>query len=79
MLTSKEEATREKVKIWKKVGVELRYMDFLPTKFSVIDNQGVTIRFTKEKKYISLWIQNRALAKIMKSHFEELWEKGKKV
>lgn len=77
MLVSLPEATEEKIRIWKKIGVELRGIDMHPAKFSVIDDKEITIRLTKEKKYVSLWIQNPALSHIMKNYFEILWEEAK--
>ena len=54
----------------------IKFMDFLPTKFTVIDDSDVTIRLADDKKYISLWIRNQSLAKSMKNYFESLWKQA---
>ncbi|MBU2589957.1 MAG: hypothetical protein KJ939_02765 [Nanoarchaeota archaeon] len=77
MLVSIPEATPDKIKLWKKVGIELRGVQLQPTKFSIIDNESVTLRLTRQKKYISLWIQNPALAEIMNGYFQTLWVNAK--
>lgn len=76
ILTSKEEATEEKITLWKKVGVELRMMELLPTKFSIMDDSECTVRFTGKKEYVSLWISNQSLASSLKGYFNSLWEKA---
>ncbi|MBI4450569.1 TrmB family transcriptional regulator [Candidatus Woesearchaeota archaeon] len=79
MLTSRQEATKEKLEIWKNVGVQLRFTDFMPTKFSVIDHQQVTIRIASDKRYISLWIQNPSLAMSLSNYFNVLWTDAEQV
>ncbi|MEK6969054.1 MAG: helix-turn-helix domain-containing protein [Nanoarchaeota archaeon] len=79
ILTSKEEATKEKIMIWKKSGAKLRYIDLLPTKFSIKDESDVTLRFGGQGKYVSLWVQNQSLAKSMKNYFNSLWKSAKEV
>jgi sugar-specific transcriptional regulator TrmB len=74
MLTSQEEATKEKIKIWRKTKVDIRRASFIPTKFSVIDEREVTIRIASDERYITLWIQNPSLAKSLKNYFNVLWE-----
>lgn len=77
MLVSLPEANEEKIALWKSIGVNLRGVDLQTTKYSIIDDTQVTIRLTKEKKYLSLWIKNPALNQMLKSHFDSLWEHAK--
>ncbi len=77
MLTSEEEAKREKLEIWKAIGVKIRISEFLPTKFSVIDSTDVTIRMADKDHYVALWIRNPSLAKSMRDYFDVLWKRAK--
>ena len=79
ILVSLPEANEEKIKIWKETGAELRGVDIYPTKFSVIDDTDVTLRLAKDKKYISLWLKNNALAQIMADYFDNMWKTAKKL
>ena len=79
MLTSNKEATPEKVEMWKAIGVELRMIEFMPTKFSIIDANDVTLRIATEEKYVSLWVQNPSLAESLRTYFDFLWEKAESV
>jgi sugar-specific transcriptional regulator TrmB len=74
MLTSKEEATPEKLALWKEIGIQIRMGEFTPTKFSIIDNNQITLRFSGENRYLSLWIKNKSLAESMKGMFEIQWK-----
>ena len=47
MIVSMPEVTKEKIKPWKKIGVELRGVDLQPAKFSVIDENEITIVFVQ--------------------------------
>lgn len=79
MLTSNVEALPEKtakIALWKEVGVEIRVIDFMPTKFSIMDDSDATIRIATDERYLSLWIQNPSLAKSLKTYFDFLWEKA---
>lgn len=76
ILTSKEEATSGKLDLWTKIGVQIRYSQYLPTKFSVIDGRSVTLRIADKDKYVSLLIENESLAKSLQNYFDFLWEKS---
>lgn len=73
LLTFKDE-DKKRVKLWRRIGVEVRFIEYVPTHFSVIDNQQVTIRILGEEKYLALWIRNKTLANYLHAHFEMLWK-----
>jgi sugar-specific transcriptional regulator TrmB len=74
ILTSSAEATPEKLAIWRKVGAVIRLTDFMPTKFSVVDDTDVTIRIADRQRYVSLWLRNPSFARSMQKHFDALWK-----
>jgi len=79
-ITSPKETTLERVRQWKKRGVEVRFLDELPFRLSIYDDQGVVFRFSheKSKQYVSTHIRNTKLAKGMSSFFDSLWDIAKK-
>ncbi|MBT4165699.1 TrmB family transcriptional regulator [archaeon] len=79
ILTSDEEATSDKLKVWKKINAEIRKIPLITTKFTIIDDSDVTIRIVEGDKYLSLWIKNDSLADSLKKYFYMLWESGEKI
>ncbi|MBM3308918.1 MAG: TrmB family transcriptional regulator [Candidatus Altiarchaeales archaeon] len=69
------------IKIWKKTGLELRYCEEIDIRYTVVDKTDVVLRIGESDKtgYVSLWIQNPALAVILAKNFDSLWEKSKPV
>jgi sugar-specific transcriptional regulator TrmB len=66
---------RQLVAEWKKMGVDVKR--FLPdtTRFTVWDGRTVAIGFKEEgKDYLSLWIENEYLGRILVQHFENAWK-----
>lgn len=78
LLTFIDEQKKKNAALWKKIGCEVRYAEFTPTHFSIIDGKEVTIRITGEERYLALWLKNKSLAQNMKVAFNELWAKAKK-
>ena len=77
VLTHITEENKEHLKIWKKLNVEIRNLKSIPSRFTVIDDTDVVLRLADPKTgYISLHIQNPALAKSLATYFDELWEKA---
>lgn len=77
VLTS--QANKNRIQVWKDLGVELRYSRALDIKYTVIDATDVIIRMGDSDKtgYLSIWIQNPALAKILVKNFDKLWAQSK--
>ncbi|MBI4148280.1 TrmB family transcriptional regulator [Candidatus Woesearchaeota archaeon] len=76
LLTYKEEQQKKNIDLWRKIGAKIKFVEYTPAQFSIIDGKQVTIRITGEEKYIALWIQNQSLAQSMKNYFGILWEKS---
>lgn len=76
VLTSREEATPQKLAVWRKTGAQIRFMERLPTKFSVIDHNDVTVRLAEGDAYVSVWIRNPSLNQSMRTYFELLWSQA---
>lgn len=76
ILTSLTDYNEENLKQWKETKASIRKLDFLPGRFTVIDDKDVIIRISGEGKYLALWIQSQALAKSAKNYFNYLWKKG---
>ncbi len=79
LLVSTPELNKESLAEWKKINAEIRSIDYLPTRFSVIDGQQVILRISGEKKYLAIIIQNHSLAQSLRTLFESMWEKAKPV
>lgn len=73
LLTFKDE-DKKRVALWRKIGVEVRFIEYVPTHFSVIDNQQVTLRILGEERYLALWLRNKSLATHMRNYFNTLWK-----
>lgn len=75
VLTHITDENKENLKIWKKLNIEIRDLKSIPSRFTVIDDTDVVLRLSEPKTggYISLHIQNPALAKTLSSYFDELW------
>lgn len=65
------------VALWRKIGAEVRCIDYVPTHFSVIDGQQVTIRILGEERYLAIWLRNKSLATHMKNYFNTLWKNAR--
>jgi len=78
LLTFLDEQHKKNAELWKQIGCEIRYIDYTPTHFSIIDNKEVTIRITGEERYLALWLSNKSLAQNMRVSFNELWKKAEK-
>ena len=78
LLTHVTEKNRANLKIWKRLGVEIRDLESIPSRFTVIDDSDVVLRLSDPKLggYVSLHIQNPALAKTLTAYFDELWDKA---
>lgn len=78
VLTHVTDENRENLKIWKGLNIEIRNLKSIPSRFTVIDDSDVVLRLSEPKigGYISLHIQNPALAKTLSSFFDELWGKA---
>ncbi len=79
LLVSTPELNPESLREWKKIKAEIRSIDYLPTRFSVIDGEHVILRISGEKKYLAIIIQNQSLAQSLRTLFESMWEKAKPV
>ncbi len=77
-ITSRAETTPERVKQWKKRGMQVRFLEELPFRLSIYDDKGVIFRFAHGKQYISTHIKNGKLARGMSLLFDSLWEKANK-
>ncbi len=76
-ITSPAETTPERVRQWKKRGVQVRFLDQLPFRMSVYDDEGVVFRFAHGKQYVSTHIRNGKLARGMSQLFDSLWSIAK--
>ncbi len=76
-ITSPAETTPERVKQWRKRGVQVRFLDELPFRMSVYDDAGVIFRFAHGRHYVSTHIRNSKLARGMSMLFDSLWEMAK--
>jgi len=69
---------KEAIAEWKKTGVKIK--NFIPdsTRFTVWDKKIITIGLKDQgrKDYVSLWMENEYLGKILTDYFDRIW-KGK--
>ncbi len=74
-LTSVQETTPERVREWRKRGIEVRFLSEIPFRVSVYDDCGVIFRFSHEqsKRYVATHIRNTKLACGMSAFFDSLW------
>jgi sugar-specific transcriptional regulator TrmB len=79
LLVSHPDLKDENLKAWKAINANIRKIDYLQTRFSVIDGKEVVLRFSGGKEYIALWIKNESLAQSMRNYFLNLWKNGKKL
>jgi len=79
LLTFPDELEKQRIKLWKDIGAEIRITEFTPTQFSIIDGKEGTVRITGEEKYIALWLRNKSFAQNVKKYFTILWKKARKV
>src|SRR3989338_216285 len=79
-ITSSQETSVDRVTEWRKRGIEVRFLEELPFRFSVYDDKGVIFRFSheKSKQYVSTHIRNAKLAQGMSRFFDGLWAAAKK-
>lgn len=61
-----------------KLGVEIREHKTTGAGYSIFDNRYLQIRVS-EQKVISLWIDNKYLANILRQHFFQVWQKANKL
>jgi len=78
VLTHITDKNKENLKIWKKLNIEIKNLKSIPSRFTVIDDTDVVLRLSDPKigGYISLHIENPALAKTLTTNFDELWSKA---
>lgn len=76
ILTHITDDNKKHLKIWKKLKIEIRNLKYIPSRFTIIDDTDVVLRLINEEinGYISLWIQNPALAKTLSTYFDSLWK-----
>jgi sugar-specific transcriptional regulator TrmB len=81
ILTHITDKNIENLKLWKKTGADIRNLDSIFARFTVIDKDKVVIRLSGEKTggYVSLFIQSPALAKTLSDHFDNLWDSAKEI
>ena len=79
-ITSPKETTPERVREWRRRGIEVRFLDELPFRLSIYDDLGIVFRFSheKSKEYVGAHIRNKKLARGMNKFFDSLWEVAKK-
>ena len=78
LLTYMDEKDKKNLELWKKIGAEVRFIEYTPTQFSIIDGKEVTMRITGEERYIALWLKNKPLAQNMRNYFNILWKKAQR-
>lgn len=76
LLVSAPKLKQENIQEWKKINVEIRSINYLPTRFSIIDQRQVILRISGENKYVAILIENQSLAQSLRLLFENLWEKA---
>jgi HTH-type transcriptional regulator, sugar sensing transcriptional regulator len=78
VLTHVTDKNRKNLEIWKRMGVKIRNLNVIPSRFTVIDDTDVILRLSGAEigGYISLHIQNPSLAKTLSDYFDELWGKA---
>lgn len=80
ILTHITEENQENLRIWKKLNVSIRNLKRIPSTFTAIDDTDVILRLSESApSYISLHIQNPALAKTLADYFDGLWKDAKKL
>ena len=77
ILTNEVEATKYKKEMWVPLKKYIRFTEYTPTKFNVVDNNSVTIFLPGDKDFVAIHIKNKGLASKVKGHFERLWVEGK--
>ena len=73
------ELERENLNAWKDINANIRIVDYMQTRFNVIDGKEVVMRFSGGKKYFALWIQNQSYAESMREYFLKLWKNAKRI
>lgn len=81
VLTHLTEKNIKNLKTWKRTGAQIRLLDTIFARFTVIDKDRVVIRLSGEEMggYISLFVQSPALARTLADHFDNLWKDGEKI
>lgn len=64
---------------WEKIGVKIKQLKPEETRFTVWDGKIITIGLKDPDNYISLWIENEYLGKILTDHFNSIWIKSKHI
>ncbi|MCA9459150.1 MAG: TrmB family transcriptional regulator [Nanoarchaeota archaeon] len=65
-------------KKYAEIGVEVRDYKIERAGYSIFDSKKVQLRVS-ENEVISLWIENKNFANIMREHFFNCWKKAKKI
>ena len=75
------QTNKEKIKIWNKLGIRLKYFKEIEIRFTVIDKTDFVVKIGESDRsgYVALWIQNPALANILANHFDKLWNRAKDI
>jgi len=80
--------TIEKVKVWKKIGCNIRAYDNslgeYPLRFTIYDNNEARITLGKPeisnpKDYITIWTKSKPLINILRSQFMNMWKNCKPI
>lgn len=81
VLTHITPGNKENLKIWKKLKIKIRNLESPQSWFTIIDNSDIVLRISGPEigGYISLHIQNPALANTLSTNFNNLWKKAKKI
>ena len=79
ILTAITPENKQNIPYWKKTGAQIRVLETLPARFSVIDDSEVMIRISGEGKYLVLWVKSHSLNKSSKAYFEFLWKQAKRI
>jgi HTH-type transcriptional regulator, sugar sensing transcriptional regulator len=77
ILANEVEATKIKKEMWAPLKKHIRFTEYAPTKFNVVDNNSVTIFMPGDKDFVAIHIKNKGLASKVKGHYERLWAEGK--
>ncbi len=68
-----------RTKIWKEIGIKLRYVDKIDVRFTVIDKEEIVLRLSDPeiKGWIAIWVRSPSLANTLANYFDKMWEKAK--
>lgn len=73
------EANKTHLSEWKKIGGEIRIIDSLGARFSVVDGHTVIMRISGEGSYLAMWVTSKNFAAAARKYFDFLWDSAKKI